>query len=92
MPHKPKVHKPRQAPRPENRPTAAKRGYNSKWQKASKGYLRNHPICVQCGEPATVVDHIEPHRQDWSKFWNSDNWQALCVRCHNRKSATEKVK
>jgi 5-methylcytosine-specific restriction endonuclease McrA len=22
-------------------------------------------------------------------FWDSNNWQTLCVSCHNRKTATE---
>ena len=30
------------------RPSAAKRGYGSKWQRVSKAYLRKHPLCVKC--------------------------------------------
>ncbi len=33
--------------------------------------------------PASVVDHIEPHRGDSALFWDSGNWQALCKRCHD---------
>jgi len=49
------------------RPSAAKRGYGSKWQRVSKAHLRKHPLCVKClaqGKfvTATVVDHIVPRR------------------------------
>ncbi|RKJ07590.1 HNH endonuclease, partial [Butyricicoccus sp. 1XD8-22] len=38
---------------------------------------------------ATVVDHIKPHQGDQSLFWNENNWQPLCKRCHDRKTRTE---
>ncbi|MFR4418904.1 MAG: HNH endonuclease, partial [Ruminococcus sp.] len=31
-----------------DRPSAAKRGYGSRWQRLSKAYLRRHPLCVRC--------------------------------------------
>jgi len=73
---------------PDNRQTAAQRGYGSKWQKARAGYLAKHPLCAMCQqrgviEPATVVDHIKPHRNDMKLFWDSTNWQALCSNCHS---------
>ncbi|MEC1965347.1 HNH endonuclease, partial [Bacillus subtilis] len=51
------------------RESAAKRGYNSKWRQARLGYLSKHPFCVSCmmegrRVPATVVDHIKPHKGD----------------------------
>jgi 5-methylcytosine-specific restriction protein A len=60
-------------------------------------FLAEHPLCV---DPygshgptlavATVVDHIVPHKGDAERFWDSEhNWQALCKRCHDRKTATE---
>ena len=33
--------------------------------------------------PATVVDHIIPHRGDMTLFWDSANWQPLCKSCHD---------
>jgi len=36
--------------------------------------------------PATVVDHIIPHRGDETLFWDESNWQALCKKCHDRKT------
>lgn len=78
----------------KRRGSAAARGYGYKWQKASKTYLLNHPFCVRClaknvYEKATVVDHIKPHKGNQQLFWNKNNWQALCKRCHDIKTATE---
>jgi len=39
--------------------------------------------------PATLVDHIIPHRGDNNLFWDEDNWQALCTECHAIKTAKE---
>lgn len=39
---------------------------------------------------ATVVDHIIPHRGNEELFWDEDNWQGLCKRCHDRKTWREK--
>lgn len=77
-----------------NRGTAAQRGYDSQWRKARKGYLRKHPVCVQCLEEgqvieATIVDHIIPHKGDKALFWDSSNWQPLCKRHHDIKTVKE---
>lgn len=32
--------------------------------------------------PATIADHIEPHRGDVEKFWNGE-LQPLCGQCHS---------
>jgi 5-methylcytosine-specific restriction protein A len=68
---------------PEEIRSAARRGYNSRWQKESKKFLQLHPLCEEClkggkATPATVVDHIVPHRGDAKLFWDQSNWQALC--------------
>ena len=66
------------------RPSAAARGYTSVWQKASKRFLAKHPTCARCHAPATLVDHIKPHRGDQALFWDSaGNWQSLCTSCHS---------
>nr|WP_084233537.1 HNH endonuclease signature motif containing protein [Papillibacter cinnamivorans] len=76
------------------RGSAAERGYNARWQKARDGFLAKHPLCESCMQsgklvPATVVDHIKPHKGDKALFWDSSNWQALCKRCHDIKTAKE---
>ena len=70
---------------------AAERGYGAKWRFMRQLYLRKHPLCMECLKrerlrPATVVDHIVPHRGDERLFWNEDNWQGLCKSCHDRKT------
>ena len=95
MPKKPPTHKPAGTrKRRENRGTSAQRGYGSRWQRARKTYLAKHPLCVRCEqggrtEPATVVDHVTPHKGDWTLFWDSGNWQPLCKPCHDQKTARE---
>ena len=81
-------------PRPDNRPSAAKRGYGARWVKARRIWLVNHPLCVHCQDmgmirQATVVDHKIPHKGDMRKFWQRDNWQSLCKAHHDIKTATE---
>ena len=73
------------------RENAAARGYDKRWQKARALYLRQHPLCLSCLRekrivPATVVDHIIPHRGDDKLFWDQANWQPLCKACHDRKT------
>ena len=36
--------------------------------------------------PATVVDHVIPHRGDRKLFWDEQNWQPLCKECHDKKT------
>lgn len=71
------------------RPSAAERGYDSRWTLARRGFLAKHPRCTRCGDPATVVDHIRPHRGDRDLFWQRSNWQPLCQPCHNRAKQRE---
>ncbi|MCC8013656.1 MAG: HNH endonuclease [Eubacterium sp.] len=74
--------------------SASSRGYNRQWQKASKAFLQEHPICEICKSKgrytkATVVDHIIPHRGNRELFWDRSNWQSLCKSCHDTKTMTE---
>lgn len=81
----------------QRRGSAHQRGYGRAWQKASKAYLRAHPLC-QCEAcddgckrvtPASVVDHKVPHKGDMALFWDSSNWQSMSKPCHDRKTARE---
>jgi 5-methylcytosine-specific restriction endonuclease McrA len=64
------------------------------WRDLRAAFLAVHPVCVGCGQEATVVDHIKPIRRgqqldvlaalDWS------NLQAMCDRCHNQKRGHER--
>lgn len=70
--------------------------YGAEWRRYRETFLFQNPLCSdpfgEHGarlEPASVVDHRIPHRGDLALFWNPGNHQALCKRCHNRKTATE---
>lgn len=76
---------------------ARKRGYDSRWEKARAGFLKRSPLCIMCEKggrltPATVVDHIVPHKGDQKLFWDRSNWQPLCVECHNRDKQREELR
>ena len=77
-----------------DRGSASERGYDARWRRARRMYLRENPLCAEClkegrTEAATVVDHIIPHKGDYEMFWDSENWQPLCVRHHGEKTAKE---
>jgi 5-methylcytosine-specific restriction enzyme A len=62
--------------------------YGRRWRRARLQFLHEHPLCVMCQQAgriaaATVVDHITPHREDETLFWDRENWQALCTTHHN---------
>jgi len=70
------------------------RGYTHEWDVASRMFLQENPLCVRCLSddeitPSQVTDHIIPHKGDMSLFWDRANWQALCKRHHDVKTATE---
>lgn len=68
--------------------SAHARGYGREWQAARLEFLAANPLCIHCQESgrvqaSRVVDHIVPHCGDRRLFWDRDNWQALCIACHN---------
>ena len=70
---------------------SAARGYDGRWKKARSLFLKQHPLCAFCQAegkivPATVVDHIIPHRGDKILFWDETNWEPLCKECHDKKT------
>lgn len=77
----------RRAVADDRRGTAHERGYNARWRKARATFLRRNPLCVECGKPALIVDHIVPHRGDSTLFWDTENWAAMCKACHDKKTA-----
>lgn len=73
--------------------SASARGYDSGWRKARATYLRkpDNVCCRACKAmgiytEAIVVDHVIPHRGDMSLFWDTSNWQPLCIPCHDLKT------
>jgi len=70
-------------PQPEH-----KRWYSTAaWQRRRAGQIAAEPLCRMCEEdgrvePATIADHVEPHRGDPAKFWDGA-LQSLCKRHHD---------
>lgn len=59
----------------------------SRWKNLRAAHLRSEPLCRMCKEggkltPATVVDHVEPHRGDEALFWSGPH-QSLCSAHHS---------
>jgi 5-methylcytosine-specific restriction protein A len=65
------------------RPSAAKRGYDSKWRVIRAAFLKAHPVC-ECGAPATEADHRRPLRDGGTHAWA--NLRPMCKPCHSRKT------
>lgn len=78
----------------EERASSHERGYDGRWRKYRIGFLAKNPLCVSCLNEgrttlATVVDHIKAHKGRYKLFWDSNNHQALCKSCHDKKTASE---
>ena len=71
-----------------------KRLYNTKrWKDLRQVQLTNEPFCVMCEAlgklvPATVVDHVTPHRGDAELFFHN-KFQSLCKMHHDRNKQIE---
>lgn len=81
----------------ERRGSASKRGYDARWTKFSKEFLKKNPTCAICGRPAQVTDHktipAEVMMDAWGSFdYDEKNYQPLCIRCNNRKGLTDDEK
>ena len=80
----------------EDRPSATERGYDSKWKRFSKQYLEKHPICVMCGNPATVTDHKMPISIMLEIYgyanYDEELYQALCHSCNIKKGKNYDMK
>ncbi len=76
----------------ETRGTARQRGYDRAWEKLSKAWRNEHPLCVMCqaegrDEPGVCVDHIVPLKVDPSRRLDRTNLQTLCGHHHQIKTA-----
>jgi len=73
---------------PLRRGSAQQRGYDARWAKASRAFLAAHPLCRGCAalgriEPATLTDHVIPHRGNTVRFWDEVGWQPSCAWHHD---------
>lgn len=71
------------------------RGYGSDWEKLREQVLeRDDYLCCSCNvkgiiTPATTVDHIKAKAHGGTD--DLSNLQSLCNKCHNAKTATERL-
>lgn len=79
--------KARKAKSDSDRPSARARGYDGAWEAARARHLARHPACVDCGEPATLVDHIISIRKAPHRRLDPTNFASMCAVCHGRKTA-----
>lgn len=65
--------------------------WTARWRKLRAQVLLANPVCQAdgCASESTHVDHIIPHRGDQYLAWDRYNLQALCARCHSRKTASQ---
>ena len=101
MPTRPPVHRPPGIANARERrllfdrqrgQSEARQAYGTaRWKRKREQQLTDEPLCVICLKagrltPATVADHVEPHRGDMDRFWNGP-LQSLCDaapwRCHS---------
>lgn len=72
---------------------AYKRYKSKKWRAFRKEFLDKNPLCKNfedCHSFAEHVDHIKRiESEDDKLFYDENNLQALCKRCHSRKTAKE---
>lgn len=79
----------------------ARRGFDAQtgfyqsrqWRVVRAAFLRENPLCAACAGrgglvPAKVVDHVVPIKDGGARY-EATNLQALCISCHNRKTARE---
>jgi 5-methylcytosine-specific restriction endonuclease McrA len=67
----------------------------ARWRKLRAQQLIEEPLCRYCDQagkvtPATVADHVIPHRGDEAKFWGGE-LQSLCAACHSSAKQREEI-
>lgn len=75
------------------RGTSTERLYDSRWRSYSLRFRGRHPFCWYClaqdrTTVAACVDHIDPHRGDRRRFWDTSNHAAACLACNTTKANT----
>ena len=95
------LHPPSTGWRPVAQRSKAERGYGTaQWEPIRRRVLAEREFCqgrvlfngraAECLHPATHVDHVVPKAQGGTD--EPENLQALCVRCHQAKTARERAR
>ena len=75
-------------------PQTAKWTNSARYKRARLHFMSHNPFCKHCSTStrpvvSIILDHIIPHKGDASLFWDVSNWQMLCKKCHDKKTARE---
>ena len=75
----------------DRRPTAARRGYDTKWQRTRQAKLTATPYCEQpgCFKPATEVDHIDGLGPLGPQGHTPGNLRSYCHPHHSQRTARD---
>ena len=87
MPYRPTTNRIYTTRPPDTRPSAAKRGYGSKWRQVRAAFLKSHPVCVECGLPSKEAHHVKSKDEGGTDQWC--NLLPLCKRCHSKATRAE---
>lgn len=62
--------------------------HTNQWRKLRRWHIGQNPLCVVCGKPGRVVDHIVPIRLGGNQL-DTANLQTMCDYHHNQKRGRE---
>jgi 5-methylcytosine-specific restriction protein A len=66
------------------RPESHKLYATPRWVRLRNAILDQNPFCNRCNGFADLVHHKRPHDGDVALFFDLDNLEPLCRRCHER--------
>ena len=67
-----------------------------RWRRLRSWHLAKEPLCRLCKAvgritAATVVDHIEPHKNRLELFFDDTNLQSVCKSCHDNSKQLQEL-
>ena len=74
-----------------NQPKVADPFYSSvAWRKLREWHISGNPLCVECGAPGVIVDHIQAIKEGGSEM-STENLRTLCRTCHGSKHPKQRT-
>ena len=64
--------------------------HTTQWKKLRAWHIGQNPLCILCGRPGRVVDHIVPIRLGGDRL-AANNLQTMCDYHHNQKRGKESI-
>ena len=66
------------------------------WRRLRNAFIASHPLCEPCEAagrttPSAIADHRVEIEDDASRALDPTNLTAMCIRCHNAKTARERA-